>query len=95
VIGASASDMQAIFGEPKLVVGYSFNTQRATHTVYQTRDGHTLSVYFVGDALTEITDVGAWSRHIRRLTDRCVDPQLGLARNRVSAALTRQLRRVQ
>ena len=61
VIGASTKDMQVLFGKPELVVEYSFNGQRAVHATYRTPDQHALNAYFVGDALTEITDVGVWS----------------------------------
>lgn len=61
VVGASASDLQALFGTAKLQVDYSFNGQPAAHALYETRDHHTLSVYSVGGVLTEITDVGTWS----------------------------------
>lgn len=60
-IGTSTDEMRVLFGTPDLVVEYSFNHQRAIHALYHTQDRHTLSAYFVGDALTEITDVGMWS----------------------------------
>jgi len=61
VVGASASDLQALFGTAKLQVDYRFNGQRAAHVLYQTQDHHTLSIYFLGGVLTEIEDVGTWS----------------------------------
>ena len=61
-IGASPNDMRVLFGAPDLVVEYSFNRQRAMHAIYHTQDHHALSAYFVGDALTEVTDVGMWSK---------------------------------
>ena len=61
VVGAPASDLQTLIGTPKLRVDYSFNGQPAAHALYQTRDHHTLSVYFVGGVLTEIEDSGTWS----------------------------------
>jgi hypothetical protein len=61
VIGASANDLEAMLGKPILQVIYGINGQPAAHALYETRDHHTLSVYFLGDVATEITDVGIWS----------------------------------
>jgi hypothetical protein len=61
VIGASESDMLALFGKPEFKVEYRFNGQRAAHVIYRTRDRHTLGVHFVGGALIEMTDFGEWS----------------------------------
>lgn len=61
VVGAPASDLQALIGIAKLRVDYSFNGQPAAHALYQIADHHTLSVYFVGGVVTEIEDLGTWS----------------------------------
>ena len=61
VPGASTSELQVLFGKPKLEVDYLFDGQPAAHALYQTRDHHTLSVYFLGGVLIEITDIGTWS----------------------------------
>jgi hypothetical protein len=61
VIGASANDLEAMLGKVALQVIYRINGQPAAHALYETRDHHTLSVYFLGGVVTEITDVGIWS----------------------------------
>jgi hypothetical protein len=61
VVGMTQPELQELFGPPKLQVDFSFNGQPAAHVLYQTRDHHTLSAYFIGGVLTEIEDVGTWS----------------------------------
>jgi hypothetical protein len=61
VIGMTQGELQELFGPPKLEVDYTFNGQPAAHALYQTREAHTLSAYFVGGVLTEIGDAGTWS----------------------------------
>jgi hypothetical protein len=58
-VGMKPSDVQALYGMPRLNVPYRFNGRLAEHAIYQTRPGGSfVSLTFVDGIMTEFEDIG-------------------------------------
>jgi hypothetical protein len=58
-VGMAIDDVQALYGEMKLHVGYVFNGQRASRVIFETRtQGSFTAVTFVDGRLIEFEDLG-------------------------------------